>query len=387
MYSLKINLIGCDEQVMPTAARDTLRRWAIMDADYPNVTAILKNVLMKEGETRLFIVFVDSAGAVADLKRLNAMYPRYPILAVVDGTNDPTLVVKSMRAGALQVISPPVASDDLNEALDCVAAKHEGMAMLAKVVTVTCSVGGCGGTTVAINLAYELSRLVHARCILMELSLRRGVLANHLGISPRYTTTDLVTDMHRMDTFILQAALTEVAENFSVLAGPYKTIQTKTANLEHTMQLVQLTRHLASWLILDVPGSYDDLFFQSLMAADRIVLVADQTVAAIRGVQLVCETLGPRRPLVVINRYNRKNEGLSKERIQGFLPSCDLCTLAKDWAVVESMNSGQPLRLYAPSSPVLADLDALLKMIIPDAEMNGKHESILTRLGRALSFS
>ncbi len=222
----------------------------------------------------------------------------------------------------------------------------------------------------------------------MELALRKGVVANHLSISPRYTTTDLVTDISRIDSFILQGALTEVAENFCVLAGPYETIKTDTGDLESVMQLVQLTRHLATWLVLDVPGTYDDLFFSSLMSADRIVLVAEQSVAAIRGVQMVCSSLKQRRPIVVINRYNAKKGGLSVDRIQDFLPECDVCTVADDPAVGESMNSGQPLGIYSPRNPVLADLDALIRKMEPSAvpDGNGKR-TIIGRLGRALSHT
>ena len=148
--------------------------------------------------------------------------------------------MKSMRAGALQVVHAPVMADDLQEALDCIAAKHDGLRKLAHLVTVTGTVGGCGGTAVAINLAYELARLTKARCILMELALCKGVVANHLAISPRYTTTDLVADIRRIDSFILQGALTEVAENFCVLAGPYESIKTDTGDLASALQLVQL---------------------------------------------------------------------------------------------------------------------------------------------------
>jgi pilus assembly protein CpaE len=303
---------------------------------------------------------------------------------VVDAASDSTLVMKSMRAGALQVVHPPVVADDLQEALDCIAAKHEGLRKLAQLITVTGSVGGCGGTAVAINLAYELARLTRARCILMELALRKGVVANYLGITPQYTTTKLVNDIGRVDSFILQGALTEIAENCCVLAGPYDTIQIENPNLDSTMQLIQLTRHLATWLVLDLPSTYDDLFFRSLTAADQIVVVADQSVAAIRSVQMLCDSLGKRRPIVVINRYNSKSSGLSVDRMQKFLPGCEICTVTHDPAVGESMNCGQPLGAYASRSPVLADIDALVKLLEPDAP-TGQPQSILSRLGRALS--
>ncbi len=76
-----------------------MQRWAVVDVDYPTVTAVQKNVLAKEDETRLLIIHVDSIEGVSELKRLNSIYPRYPILALVDVNRDPTLVMKCMRAG------------------------------------------------------------------------------------------------------------------------------------------------------------------------------------------------------------------------------------------------------------------------------------------------
>jgi Flp pilus assembly CpaE family ATPase len=390
MYSLKINLVGCDEETVPPAAREILQRWAVIDDDYPNVTALQKKVLMKEGETRLIVIHINSANDISELKRLNSLYPRYPILAVVDASSDSTLVMKCMRAGALQVVHPPVLPDDLLDALDCIAAKHEGLSKIAKLVAIAPSVGGCGGTTVAINVAYELGRLAKERSILMELSLRKGVLADYLNIAPRYTTTSLIADIGRVDSFILQGALTEVAENFSVFVGPYESIQTEKPDLDSTMQLVQLTRHLAASVVLDIPSTYDDLFFRCLLTADRIVLVADQSVAAIRGAQMVCDSLGQHRPIVLINRYNPKLSGLSCEKIQGFLPGCEICALENDLMVAAAMNNGKPLRLHSPRSRALGDLDALIKKIAASDPKDGGTEakqSIMSRLGHALSLS
>lgn len=388
MYSVKINVVGCDEHILPPAAHALLHRWAVVDADYPNVIAVQKAVLMKEGETRLFVVYVSSVDDVSELKRLNVTYPRYLILALVDAINDPSLVMKCMRAGALQVVHFPVLPEDLQEALDCIAAKHQGLSTVAKLFTVTGATGGCGGTTVAINLAYELARRTKSQCVLMELALHKGVLANILGIAPRYTTSDLITDIRRVDSYVLQGALTEIADDLSVLVGPFETIQTENADPENTMQLVHLTRHLASWVVLDVPSTYDDLFFRCLMAADQNVLVTDQTVAGIRGVQMLCASLGDRHPLVVINNYD-PHDGLTVDRIKGFVKGCEILTIAAHPSVGASMNNGQPLRLHSPRSPVLADIDAVLRNLEPDAtdSSSDKKESMLMRLGHALNLS
>ncbi len=388
MYSLKVNFIGCDERSVPQAARDILQRWATIDSSFANVAIVQKTLLDSESEMRLFLMYVESADDVAELKLLNNTFPRYPILAIVDATNDPSLVVKSMRAGALQVIHPPIDPDDLQEALDCIATKFEGLSTIAKVITVTGSVGGCGGTAVAINLAHELVRQTKERCILLELALRKGSLANNLDISPRYTATDLVLDIQRVDSLILQGALTEVTEGLFALVGPYQSIQAENPSLEATERLVHLARHLASWLVLDVPSTYDDLFFSSLALADQIVLVTDQTVAGLRGAQMICEALEHRRPLVVINRYNSKTDGLSTDKIQRFLPNCEIVTVGRDQAVVESMDHGKPLRVYTRRSQVLNDIESLVqKLTVDPASGNKEPKSLFNRLSRALSLS
>ena len=67
------------------------------------------------------------------------------------------------------------------------------------------------------------------------------------------------------------------------------------------MKLIELSRHLAEVVVLDVPCSYDELFFRSLSAADVVVLVVEQKVSSVRGARMVCETLTEHRPYVVVN--------------------------------------------------------------------------------------
>ncbi len=80
--------------------------------------------------------------------------------------------------------------------------------------------GGSGATTVALNLAYEIADRHSLRCVLVDLSLRMGVVASLLNIEPAYTINDLLRDSRRIDTNLAQQALIRVADNFEILAGP-----------------------------------------------------------------------------------------------------------------------------------------------------------------------
>ena len=94
-----------------------------------------------------------------------------------------------------------------------------------RVIAVAGVTGGCGATTMAINIAFEISQTHPTlRVVLAELSLQVGKLPLYLNVEPRLTTHDLLKDIHRIDLYFMQQALTPVVEGFSILAGPYHAV-------------------------------------------------------------------------------------------------------------------------------------------------------------------
>jgi pilus assembly protein CpaE len=390
MHCTRIHLIGCDDCSVPAEARGVLRRWGTLDESFTDAAKAIRSVWMTETETRLFVLRVASDDDLMGLKHVAAKFPGRPILAVVDASDDSSMLLKAMRAGAAQVVTAPVAAADLQEALDCISKQLGSVVTPAKTIAVAGASGGSGATAIAINVAYEIAELKKTQVILLELAMRMGVIANYLDIRPRYTTADLVGEIGRVDSFVLKGALTERSPNFSILAGPYESIQTTAPDVDSVLQLIELTKPLANVIVLDVPSTFDDLYFKTLATADQVVLVAEQTVCSIRGAQMVCDVLEHRRPLVVVNRFDRKTSGLSEDRLRQFMKPCEVQTVAFDGELARSLNEGKPLRECSPRSAALADIDALVEKLAPqtpDKSSDEKPTSILGRLTRALSLS
>jgi pilus assembly protein CpaE len=238
-----------------------------------------------------------------------------------------------------------------------------------------------------VNLAYELALAKQMKCILMELSLRMGVLASQLDIQPRYTMSDLLLNKD-VDSGTVNQALTLIEENFWVLPGPYQSIEPGAIKPQEVLRLIDLASRLAEVVVLDVPCTFDDLYFKSLTAADSVVLVTQQKVASIRGAQLVCAAL-PDLPMhVVVNRYDRKLPGLTADNLRTLLKCPELSTIADDRAVSVAGDQGKLLRKQAPRSRALADIVALMESLAPEdhhSEQRAADSSILGRLGRAFS--
>lgn len=142
------------------------------------------------------------------------------------------------------------------------------------------------------------------------------------------------------------------------------------------IRLIDICRGLANFAVFDVPCTYDDNYFETIAAADQIVLVGEQKIPSVRTLKLVCEALERvdelRKLHIVINRYDAKMPGFAADRLKNLLGRGELLTVANDYgSVMASINHGRPLRQESPRSPALADVERLARTILNLGEGNG----------------
>src|SRR5262249_29099991 len=140
-------------------------------------------------------------------------------------------------------------------------------------------------------------------------------------------------------------------------------------SLPDVIRLVDTVKRLAKVVVLDIPYSYDDLFFKALDAAHQVLLVGEQKIPSVRALQSVLDILGRSKTVpdygVVINRYDARIEGFTLGDLEKLLGVPKLMTVADDYAAVTaSLNRGRPLRLQAPDSSALADIDVLAQTLL-----------------------
>jgi len=163
----------------------------------------------------------------------------------------------------------------------------------------------------------------------------------------------------------VRQARVRVADNFHVLAGPFKGVPVLKPAPDAVVRLVEYCRRLAQAVILDMPYTYDELYFQAMATADQVVLVAEQNVPAIQALKTLRETFqqaeAPAGLYVVLNRYDPRLKEFTVERLEQLLHLPHIYPVANDWShCAEALNSGQLLRQTAKHSPALADIDDLV---------------------------
>lgn len=378
MYPLKAILVGCDESEHPELHHELDNLGVVIEATFGDVPAAIHGLNTSADEKLLFVTVLNSASQVRLLEKLNDAFVGRPILALLKGVMDPALVIEAMRAGAVQVVGLPFQADDLHRALERIARQFGYSGAASRVIAVTGVTEGCGATTLAINLGAEIARLAQARTILAELSLRMGRVATFLDIEPRFTTHDLISDPERMDIDVVRQALTEVAEQFAVLAGPYKGISALKPATPHVIRLVDYTRRLAQVVVLDMPYTFDEVYFGTIALADQVVIVGEQNIPAVRALKTVRETLqkveGIGTQYLVINRYDSSLHEFSRKHMEELLGVPRIYTVANDWTnFARALNNGRLLRAENPHAPALADIDTLARTLLGIQEAEHRH--------------
>ena len=136
--------------------------------------------------------------------RLPRQFPAVSFF-VMSQVMDANLLMEAMHLGVKEFIPLPMREEKFAAAIEARGARSTGMGKRARVISVIPTIGGCGSTTVACNVAAALAKT--AKTVLVDLDLMRGGVANYFDIRPRYTIADVMESAEKVDKQLLDNAL------------------------------------------------------------------------------------------------------------------------------------------------------------------------------------
>jgi pilus assembly protein CpaE len=366
MYHHKAILIGKNEHFLPEIRRELLNQSVEIEKEFPTIEAAVQSVNLERDESRLFVVFLEDVHQCEAMKHLHGIFAGRPILAIADGNTNTSLLLHIQRNGASQIVLLPLSPAEVKEALDSIMLQFNYSSNQTRIVAVTGAHGGVGSTSLAIDLAYEISQQFEVNTLLLELETHVGMLATFLRIDPRITMDRLVRLGHELDVYALKNAVYPFSDGLSVIAGPLAVHSAAPIESSFAAHLFECSTHLADVVVADVPATIDEAQLDVLRIADKVVVVAEQTIPSIKlTLDLLNLGLRSQAPTVVINRYSSGLAGFEKEHLQSLLQVEEMLTLsADDIGYHNARNQGVPLRLAAANSEVLSDLDEIASTIL-----------------------
>jgi pilus assembly protein CpaE len=281
-------------------------------------------------------------GLIADLLRIDAKVP----IIVVLPSNDPELVLRCLRQGASDFLIPPFTSEQVEGALQKIARLQPNRAANSgKVYCIMPAKGGCGASTIASNMAYQMRR-GDKRILLADLDPLAGTLSFLLKIKSSYSFMDALARSHDIDADLWRSLVTN-RNGLDVLLSP-EVMTEGMSDLKDASSIIEYARGIYDLVVLDTGGVYGDWNLSQAQLADEILLVTTNELTALQAVQrslgyLDANNVGRYKLRLIVNRYDR-HTGLSKDVIGTALHTDIFHIMPSDYeAIQKALMEGKPM--------------------------------------------
>lgn len=292
-------------------------------------------------------------------------------MVAISSRTDPERIRAAMRAGYREYVVLPEDADQLRRAVHESAFAEEDEGELGDLIAVVGSKGGCGVSSLTINMAAELSAI--ERVAVLDLDFSMGDIASFLDLEPTNSIHDVLRDLDRLDERMFAGSVTVHPSKVHVLAQPTDLVNHEEVHGEDVMRILSTAAEAYQFVIADCGGRIDMSTLTTTSVADRVILVTTPDVVSVRNawrrLQLM-DKLGiePSSIRLVVNKWGRSNE-LRIDDIEKNLQTRVAATIARDdEGCSQAVNQGRLLRDVAPRSPALKDIAATLDIITEGAE-------------------
>jgi pilus assembly protein CpaE len=167
----------------------------------------------------------DPVEAMRLVRDVVADHPEARVLACSE-RRDSEIILDVMRAGAVDYLTVPLDRRVIEESMGRVARRGAGepTGSLARgrVISFLSAKGGCGSSTVGVNLAAALCALPAREgrsLVMVDLDSPGGDISAMLQMAPTYSLADVAANTHRLDMDLLNSMLTRDETGVQCLAS------------------------------------------------------------------------------------------------------------------------------------------------------------------------
>ena len=297
------------------------------------------------------VILVDIAAdtTTAALRAIELLHQELPDSAVfaIGSMTHPQLIVNAMRAGAREYIERPTTTTDLLEAfvrLTSTRRKPGREGSRGKVFTIINAKGGSGATTVAVNLALALQSVHHSTALVDLAPL--GHCALHLNLKPSFTVSDAISNLHRLDSSLLDSFMSRHDGGLQVLAGSTVPALVEPSASDFA-RLFDTMVGVFHYIVVDASSRLDSATRLVSNLAEKVLLVAHADVASLWSAGRVAQYMGESgsrdRFALVLNRY-RKVAGFNESETEAAIGAPVLWRIPNQYfAVSAAIDRGVPV--------------------------------------------
>ncbi len=241
---------------------------------------------------------------------------------------------------------------------------HDG-----KVIGVLSAKGGCGATTLAINISASLAEKQGAT-VLVDANLQHPDAALMLGKTAQYGLLELVTGSSEPSPEAVDACSVSLGEgrvDWSLLSPPLSGEAALKTQLTDIANCISLAKSNADFWVVDLPNHLDRHLVTMLDACDVIVVVFEETMPGVSAVRRWWNTFGQlgynaNRVLYVMNRAGSRS-GAANAKIAELLPT-ECAQVPNCFSLLDAcLISGKPPVVANPRHKFSTAISSLVEQI------------------------
>lgn len=335
--------------------------------------AFFKDVL-DETTPDVALVSMDSdpEQAIELIEELSQSKPEVALL-VASSSNDGSLILRTMRAGAKEFLTQPLRPDDLATALQRIGRSRFGAegagGGACRVITVSGCTGGVGTTSLAVNLGCELASNPSNSVVVIDLDLTLGDADVYLDSIPEYTLTDVAQNIARLDITLLKRSLTKHSSGVYLLPRPVQLEDAKLVTPDDLRRVISLLRATFTHLIIDTSKAFGELDMLAMDMADDVLMVSQLDLPCLRNVVRLMMSFEQRGKLrekvkIIVNRAGQGGSSISVKKAEATLGQEVYWQLPNDYrTMIEVRNNGVPLIEQAPKAAITQSVAQLARQL------------------------
>jgi pilus assembly protein CpaE len=340
--SVKIELVGSTDRQL----EDILRACGMIAAP---VSGAELAAIAQPGRKQPDVLVLDLRGHAhlpGALPVLKRHHPSTGVLIVAERL-EPALLLDAMRVGVTEVVAAPLVASDIEAAINRLVVQRSITPDSGIALAFVGAKGGVGTTTVAVNVAATLARLVPGSTLLIDLHVANGDAAVFLGAEPRFSIVDALENTHRLDEAFFKNLIAKTKAGVDLLASSERTM-TSPVDVRRIRTLLDMAERHYRYVILDIPR-WDAAVLDSLEGVKQVVIVANQELATVRSASRLAAMLrqrhGKDKLTVVMSRPDR-HAAIGHEDVERAVGLKVKHTFPGDYRrALEALNKGRPLAL------------------------------------------
>ncbi|WP_439522348.1 AAA family ATPase [Marivita sp.] len=346
-----------------------------------------------EGEDLEFVALAMDAEDEANVDHLSSIIAaakaRKIKVVLIAHDVTPSALHHLLRQGADEFVPYPLPEGELESAIERMrrpeapqvsAAKDPSGVKLSQdgdgvIIAVQGMAGGCGASTFATNLAWELATVSKdnaPRVCIMDLGLQFGAVSTYLDVPRREAVLELLSDIESMDQESFGQALVTFEEKLQVFTSPADLPPLDIIGQTEVQALLDTAARHFDFVVVDMPPSLVQWSETVLYAAQVYFGIIELDMRSAQNTfrlkrALQAEDLPFDKIRFVLNRAPKFTDLQGKSRLKRMQESLDISVDLHlpdgGRAVAEAGDHGQPLALQQPRNPLRKEIAKLAQSL------------------------